>query len=478
VETKPVFDPVICLYKFINIMKGKVLIVEDQFIEANNLRMVLRQAGYEVCSIARSVEEAEMIISTEMPGLALLDIVLKGSKTGIDLAPTLKERNIPFIYISANSNESTFRLAKRTSPYGFLVKPFREKDVLAMLEISADLHSEYLALGRVAKITHHPARPGGKTAGNYGISGNSSGLKEVTRLIQIAAAAESPVLILGESGTGKELVARAIHEDSGRSKKPLVIVDCAAVSSTLIESELFGHEKGSFTGAVDKRTGRFEQAENSTIFLDEIGEMPLEIQSKLLRVLQEKEICPLGGKRKKINVRIIAATNRNLEAEVAAGRFRLDLYYRLYVFPIELLPLRERKEDIMPIAEQYLQKLAAANHKQISGFSEQVKKALLGYSWPGNIRQLINLIERSVLLCDSHEIDHVSLPVVKQPIADPGAAVQLKSITDNERDHILDALSRCNWKIYGLGGAADLLNINSSTLKSRMVKLGISKQFG
>jgi two-component system response regulator HydG len=212
--------------------------------------------------------------------------------------------------------------------------------------------------------------------------------------------------------------------------------------------------------------------------LDEIGEMPLEIQSKLLRVLQEKEICPLGGKRKKINVRIIAATNRNLEAEVAAGRFRLDLYYRLYVFPIELLPLRERKEDIMPIAEQYLQKLAAANHKQISGFSEQVKKALLGYSWPGNIRQLINLIERSVLLCDSHEIDHVSLPVVKQPIADPGAAVQLKSITDNERDHILDALSRCNWKIYGLGGAADLLNINSSTLKSRMVKLGISKQFG
>lgn len=313
---------------------------------------------------------------------------------------------------------------------------------------------------------------------NFGMSGNSSGLKDVAHLVQIAAAAESPVLVLGESGTGKELVARAIHDHSVRGKKPMVIVDCAAISPTLIESELFGHERGSFTGAVDKRIGKFEQAENSTIFLDEIGEMPLEIQSKLLRILQEKEICPLGGTRKKINVRIIAATNRDLEEEVAAGRFRLDLYYRLYVFPIELLPLRERQADIMPIAEHYLSVFAAANHKNISGFSESVRKALLGYPWPGNIRQLINLVERAVLLCEGQLINQVALPVFRQFATTHPEIKSVKSMTDNQRDHILAALAKCNWKIYGPGGAADLLNINSSTLKSRMVKLGISKQFG
>ncbi|MCR8557301.1 sigma-54 dependent transcriptional regulator [Mucilaginibacter sp. BJC16-A38] len=459
-------------------MKGKVLIVEDQFIEANNLRKVLELAGYEVCSVARSVDEALRILRSDPPDLVLLDIFLKGEKTGIDLAPVLKERNIPFIYLSANSDEQTFKLAKQTSPYGFLVKPFREKDVLAMLDIAADLHNEHRSLARAAAKPKAPADLKNGGTDNFGMAGKSSGLKDVARLIQIAAAAESPVLILGESGTGKELVARAIHDHSARGKKPLIIVDCAAISPTLIESELFGHEKGSFTGAADKRIGKFEQAENGTIFLDEIGEMPLEIQSKLLRVLQEKEICPIGGKLKKVNVRIIAATNRNLEEEIAAGRFRLDLYYRLYVFPVELSPLRERKADIMPIAEHYLGVFAAANNKHISGFSEPVRQALLDYPWPGNVRQLINLVERSVLLCEGRLIDRVVLPVFRQTVAGSAEPKGMKSMTDNERDHILDALAKCNWKIYGPGGAADLLHINSSTLKSRMVKLGISKQFG
>ena len=413
-----------------------------------------------------------------MPDLVLLDIFLKGEKTGIDLAPILKEHHIPFIYLSASSDERTFRLAKQSSPYGFLVKPFREKDVLAMLDIAADLHTEHLSLARVSTVPKTPAGPKSIGPDNFGMAGKSSGLNEVTRLIQIASAAESPVLILGESGTGKELVARAIHDHSARSKKTVVIVDCAAVSPTLIESELFGHEKGSFTGAVDKRIGRFEEAENGTIFLDEIGEMPLEIQSKLLRILQEKEICPIGGKRKKVNVRIIAATNRNLEEEIAAGRFRLDLYYRLYVFPIELTALRERKADIMPIADHYLGVFATANNKKISGFSDSARKALLDYPWPGNVRQLINLIERSVLLCDGGLIDQVVLPVVKQSAIGRTETKGVKTITDNERDHILETLAKCNWKIYGPGGAAELLDINSSTLKSRMIKLGISKQFG
>lgn len=455
-------------------MRNKVLIVEDQFIEANNLQMVIQEAGYHVCTIARSVDEALEILASEKPDLVLLDIFLKGRKTGIDLAHILKQQNIPFIYLSANSDKDTFTLAKQTGPYGFLVKPFREKDILAMLDIAAHLHKEQQSLASVSRETALPVN------GNYNISwgmvGKSAFLDEVARYIQIAAAADTPVLILGESGTGKELVARAIHENSPRSKKPFVIIDCSALSPTLIESELFGHEKGSFTGAVDKRIGKFEQAIDGTIFLDEVGEIPVEIQSKLLRVLQEKEICPVGGKRKKVNVRIVAATNRNLEEEVSAGKFRLDLYYRLFVFPIQLMPLRERKTDIMPIARHYLQLFAKKNRKAASAFSETAKQTLLNYSWPGNVREVINVIERSVLLSEGREIENIMLPAIKQ--ASPATETnRIKSITENERDHILEALARCNGKLYGQGGAAELLDINASTLKSRMKKLGISKHF-
>lgn len=456
-------------------MKNKILIVEDQFIEANNLRMVLKAAGYHVCTIARSVQEALKIISTEQPDLVMLDIFLNGDQTGIELAVILKKQNIPFIYLSANSDQHTFALAKQTNPYGFLVKPFREKDVLAMLDIAANLHEEHLALSRMSAGNSVSGTQDKKTITDFGMIGNSATLKEITRYISIAAAATAPVLILGESGTGKEVVARSIHENSARQKKPLVIVDCAALTPTLIESELFGHEKGSFTGATDKRVGKFEQATGGTIFLDEVGEIPIEIQSKLLRVLQEKEICPIGGKRKTVDVRIIAATNRNLEEEVAQGRFRLDLYYRLFVFPIQLSPLRDRKEDIIPIAEHYLRICTLANNKIIAGFSEKAKQMLLNYSWPGNVRELIHLIERSVLLCEDPLLDNVFLPITKKALVQEVAPI--KTITENERDHILEVLSRCDWKIYGRGGAADLLEINASTLKSRMKKLGISKRF-
>lgn len=476
-------------YKLPGYMKSKVLIVEDQFIEAHNLRMVLQTAGYQVCSIARSVAEALKILTDELPDLVLLDIFLNGNQTGIDLARTLKKQSIPFIYLSANSDKETFALAKETAPYGFLVKPFREKDVLAMLDIAADLHQEHLSLARTSAVRMVPAAGHKKELGNFGMIGKSSGLKELARYITIAASADSPVLILGESGTGKEVVARAIHNNSARGKKELTIVDCAAISPTLIESELFGHEKGSFTGATDKRTGKFEQGAGGTIFLDEVGEMPTEIQAKLLRVLQEKEICPIGGTRKKVDVRIIAATNRNLEEEVAAGRFRLDLYYRLFVFPIELTPLRERKADIIPIAEHYLREIATKNNKSVARFSETAKQALLKYRWPGNVRELINAIERHILLNEGPEITDISLPgsklkatggnileLSKEAETLPGDA-QIKTFTENERDHILQTLASCDWKIYGEGGAAELLEINASTLKSRMKKLGISKQF-
>ena len=285
----------------------------------------------------------------------------------------------------------------------------------------------------------------------------------------------SSVLILGESGTGKELVAHTIHETSKRKLKPLVVVNCGALRADLIESEFFGHEKGAFTGAFEKRIGKFEQADGGTIFLDEVGELPLDTQAKFLRVLQEKEVEPIGGKSKKVDVRIIAATNRNLEEEVASGGFRMDLFYRLNVFPISVPPLRERKEDIMLLANHFLKKAAEEEGKIIEGFSPVVINKMENYHWPGNIRELENLMRRTVLLTTTNIVNEFyhQPETIKVSIA----TEKLKSITDNERDHIIAALKSCNWKVYGPGDAAELLNIHVSTLNSRMKKLGIKKEY-
>jgi two-component system response regulator HydG len=298
----------------------------------------------------------------------------------------------------------------------------------------------------------------------------------VLEQVAIVAKSEVSVLVLGESGTGKELIAKAIHQLSNRHLKPLVVVNCAALPANLIESELFGHEKGSFTGASEKRIGKFEQADGGTVFLDEIGELPPDLQVKFLRVLQEKEIEPIGGKKRSVNVRVIAATNRNLIDEMASGRFRMDLYYRLNVFPIILPPLRERKEDIVLLAEHFLKLFASKEHKVISGFSDEVIKALISYSWPGNIREVENIIERSVLLSTGRIITSVSLPSEKPQGNTESYTGRIKTMTENERDHILSALEMCNWKIYGEGGAAEMLDMNGNTLHSRMKKLGIEKR--
>jgi transcriptional regulator with GAF, ATPase, and Fis domain len=317
-----------------------------------------------------------------------------------------------------------------------------------------------------------------RRAGNEfsNIIGKSPLFLEVLRNVKIVGPSETSVLILGESGTGKELIAQAIHRISSRKARPLVVVNCATLPANLIEAELFGHEKGTFTGALDKRIGKFEQADGSTIFLDEIGELPLDLQVKFLRVLQEKEIEPIGGQKRKINIRVIAATNRKLEDEMAAGRFRMDLYYRLNVFPISLPPLRERKEDIVLLASHFLQVYAAKEKKVITGLADHVIRDMLNYTWPGNVRELENLMERSILLA-SDDIVNVS-PVPANARKTPLVAMEdrVKTMTENERDHILTALEKCNWKIYGKGGAAELLEINGSTLHSRMKKLGIGKQ--
>jgi two-component system response regulator HydG len=453
-------------------MTIKILIVEDEFVEANNLERILIKAGYAVCSIARSVPEALQILDEEHPEIVMLDIYLDGQQTGIDLAYTLHKRNIAYIYLSANTNKQILKAVKATNPYGFLAKPFRRKDVLIMLDVALSAHRQKKdTLNLTAKTVAAPADNNSFPQ----IIGHSKKIQDLLEQTKIAGPTDITVLLLGESGTGKELIAQAIHQLSGRRNKKLVVVNCGTLPPTLIESELFGHEKGAFTGATDKRIGKFEEADGGTLFLDEIGELPLDLQVKFLRVIQQREIEPLGGKKKSINIRFIAATNRDLEEEMAAGRFRMDLYYRLHVFPIALPPLRERKEDIPDLANYFIKLFAQRENKLVSGLSDEAMKVMLDYSWPGNIRELENVMERSALLATGHIITSVPISVRDNK----GAfrpRTELKTMTENERDHIITALEMCDWQIYGKGGAAEALDMKGSTLYSRMNKLGIQKK--
>lgn len=451
-------------------MKEKILIVEDEFIVANDLKIMLIKAGYQVVGIASSVVQARKLIEEKKPEWILLDIMLKGTLTGIDLAWELRAMQLPFLYISANTNQSTLEAVKATHPYGFMVKPFREKDLIVMLDIAKyryDQESGTLA-GKSTENENQEIE---------GIIGTSELLKEVIEKIKIVAPAETSVLILGESGTGKERAAHSIHELSAHKSNAIVVVNCAALPHSLIESELFGHEKGAFTGANSLRIGKFEQADNGTIFLDEIGELPLDSQVKLLRVLQEKEIQRLGGNKTiKINVRVVAATNRSLEKEVAEGRFRLDLYYRLNVFPIQLPTLKERKEDIEALANYFLKKYATSSRKNVQSISASALAQLQGYDWPGNIRELEHLIERNVLLAKTNEIEKFDLPTSNSNPLEKNNGKML-SMEEMEKEHIMNALQICDGKVSGSGGAAELLKMQPQTLFSKMKKLGIKQGY-
>ncbi len=310
------------------------------------------------------------------------------------------------------------------------------------------------------------------------IIGKSSELQQTLKLISRVAPTNSTVLILGETGTGKELVARAIHDNSTRKNKTMVKVNCATLPANLIESELFGHERGSFTGATDRRLGKFEQAHYSTLFLDEIGEMPLELQVKLLRALQEKEIERIGGHNPiQVNVRIIAATNRDLAKEVEAGRFRADLYYRLNIFPIPLPPLRNRREDIPSLTMHFIQKLSKKVGVKISRISKRVLDQIASYDWPGNIRELEHAIERSILMADDDILEQIYLPcsITREVVTQSPNSHGVKTIEENERDHIIYVLRNCKGKIAGYNGAATFLGVPPSTLASKLKRLGIQK---
>ncbi|MDB5023411.1 MAG: family ATPase [Mucilaginibacter sp.] len=343
-----------------------------------------------------------------------------------------------------------------------------ERQLMEIDHYKQQLEEEKVYLKEEIEISHNYAE----------IVGESPVMQKIFRLVAQVAPSDSTVLLLGETGTGKELIARAIHNNSKRKSKLMVKVNCAALPANLIESELFGHERGSFTGATERRLGKFELANNGTLFLDEIGDMPLELQVKLLRALQEKEIERVGGKGTiKVDVRVIAATNRNLEKEMAEGKFRSDLYYRLNIFPIELPALRNRLEDIPLLASYFIQRFAKKAGRIINGLSSRALQEMLQYCWPGNIRELEHLIERSILLASGETIKQIHLPSQK-----PNSNIEskddfaIRTIDENEREYILKILKYCNGRIGGEGGAAQLLGVPASTLNSKIKRLGIKRE--
>lgn len=638
----------------------KILIVEDQFIEAYDLQLIIEKSGYIVTGIAASSTEAIELIEKDRPDLICLDIFISGAETGIDLAKKLKGSGIGHVFISANSSKDVLNEAKTTNPYGFIVKPFREQDIISTLEIASyrhryntesnleQIHSirynidaitetfddwetafvqlantlqaylpfDYIECGpadatfgynlhglvrrnfrdyklispkELSNITKlsieglesekakgslydkpliyegpsfikecnhckikrsiaesfgirsflvYPVLSRGRLyhfflysrqtecftedhlkligeiafpLGNLlnllftptindkkqeskkvsmlapvqvsdafeGMIGNSKNMLSVFDAITKVAPSDTSVLILGESGTGKEQIARSIHNLSTRKGKPFITINCGAIPANLAESLLFGHEKGSFTGATEKQLGKFELADKGTIFLDEIGEMPIDLQVKLLRVLQENEIERIGSNKPiAINARIIAATNKNLEDEVTSGKFRMDLYYRLHVFPVYIPPLRDRKDDILKLVSHFIHTYCQKLNKKSVVLSASVLEQIMSYNWPGNVRQLEHVIQRSIILAEGDTIKEIQLPknqeIIDSVTGQEFSVNSVKTIQEMEREYIYHILKKCNGKVYGSGGAAELLDLPPSTLNSKMKKLGIS----
>ena len=359
------------------------------------------------------------------------------------------------------------RLARFANRAAIAVQNARTHAALAALEARLADENTYL---------HEELR---KERAADAILGESSQLRAALAQLEQVAPTSATVLLLGETGTGKELFARALHDASRRRDGPLVKVSCAAIAPSLLESELFGHEKGAFTGALARRLGRFERAHGGTLFLDEIGELPLEMQAKLLRALQEREIDRVGGSAPvAVDVRVVAATNRDLAAEVRAGRFRADLYYRLAVFPITIPPLRARHGDVQKLAAAFVEREARALHKPLRGLTEEAAAALAAYSFPGNVRELHNVIERAAILARSEWIGVAELPDLRGPSEAPSLPAGPEGprrIEEVERAHIEQVLGETGWIIEGPEGAAAALGLRPSTLRSRMVRLGVDR---
>ena len=439
-----------------------VFVVDDDSSIRDSLSDLIGSAGLDVQTFA----SAQEFLASPRPDAAsclVLDVKLPGL-SGLDLQQELAKLDvqIPIIFITGHGDIPMSVRAIKAGALEFLTKPFDDEDLL-------DAIQQGIARDHRARQQRRdfPQR-------NFEeIVGTSAAVQAVLKQAEVVAPTESTVLILGETGTGKELIARAIHNISSRSSRPFAKLNCAAIPSGLLESELFGHEKGAFTGAVAQRIGRFELAHGGTLFLDEVGDIPLELQPKLLRVLQEHEFERLGSTRtQRVDVRMLAATNRNLEQMVGDKQFREDLYFRVNVFPIRIPPLRERVGDIPLLVRHYMNKYAQRMNKRIETIPEEAMAALCRYSWPGNIRELQNLIERAVILTPGNILQ---IQINELQPSGPIALTVAGTLEDVERQRILEALRETGAVIGGEKGAAARLGLKRTTLLSKMQRLGISR---
>jgi len=461
----------------------KILIVDDEKDTVEMITTLLELEGYQVFS-ASSGTEAMRFLETrrqrapesETPvDLILLDILL-GDEDGRDICRKVKEdeemRFIPIIMLTVRSSLQDKINSLNIGADDYLTKPFINEELLAKVKVMLrikDLHDE-LKREKNKNILLSQALEKRYSFGN--ILGKNSRMQEIYEFISDIANTDSTVLIQGESGTGKELIARAIHFNSHRKTKPFVVANCSAYSQNLLESELFGHEKGSFTGAIRRKVGRFELAHGGTIFLDEIGEVSPPTQILLLRVLQDHRFERVGGEETlEVDVRVIAATNKNLMEEMKKGTFREDLYYRLNVIPIFVPPLRERKDDIPLLASHFLQKFTHEKKKEVASISPEVMETLLAHSWPGNVRELENTLEHAIIIAKKDKILPKDLP--QYLLQKPLPAQQLVSLQDYERSLILRTLKETNWNKHQ---TSKRLKINRSTLYGKMKRYGLTKE--
>jgi DNA-binding NtrC family response regulator len=479
-----------------------ILVVDDTPANLRLLTDLLAQHGYRVRP-ASDGALALKSVAAKTPDLILLDVSMPdmdGYEVCRRLKADEKQRRIPVIFISAFGDTQQKVAGFEAGGVDYITKPFEAEEVLARVRTHLQLRraeelqrafEEIAALKSQLELRNDYLQEEVLEAKAFGnLVGQSAALKHIVNQIDLVAPTEASVLILGETGTGKELVAHETHQRSARKDGPLVRVNCASIPHELFESEFFGHVRGSFTGAVKDRAGRFETAEGGTIFLDEVGEIPLDIQNKLLRVLQEKRYERVGDDRtRRADVRIIAATNRDLKQAVAAGRFREDLYYRLNVFPIQVPPLRERLDDIPLLAKHFVELSTRDLKCARPRLTRAAVTKLQSYDWPGNIRELRNVIERAVILARGGALDF-DLPIAapSSPPLRPIARVKAQEDTQaepeflteaelqrRERDNLLAILQKANWKIKGPAGAAELLGVKPTTLLSRMAKWGLKK---
>jgi len=447
--------------------QGRILVVEDHEIERRAVSQILKAEGFTVLG-AENADKA-LGYMDENIDVVLSDLNM-GDVSGLDLLQLWKKNkpDTQFILLTGHSSVNSAVEAIKAGAFDYVTKPINHDELVFLVKRAMDVTAKDKEIDSLRRRLD-------QKFGLDQIVGQSKQMKDVFAKIQRAAPVDSTVMVLGESGTGKELVAQALHHNSPRKKGPFVAVNCAAVPATLVESELFGHVRGAFTGATDKRMGRFEQADGGTLFIDEIGDFELGLQAKLLRVLETLTLTPVGGHEdRKVNVRVLAATSRDINKMVAEGTFREDLYYRLNVVTITLPPLRDRPDDIPLLVDAFLEEIGRAVGRRAAGIAPEAREKLIAYRWPGNVRELRNALERAIILCEGGLVttDHLPLGIsAAGPASAPATSDAALTLDAAERDMIVRALARAR---NNKSQAAKLLGLSRGQLYSRLEKHGLA----